>query len=160
MPVVGFDRHVITDELQRLAQRISDNIERNGQRASGKTQASLEVVDDGDAVALLGRKAFGVMETGRRGGRVPRNFADILLQWSIDKSIQFDSDRERKSFAYLLAKKIQKEGSQLFRDKGRADVYSNEIPIAIENIARRLSEEMKLQIESIPLNHDINNRQV
>lgn len=152
MPVVGFERYVIADELQRLAQRISDNIERNGQRASGKTQASLEVVDDGDAVALLGRKAFGVMETGRRGGRVPRNFADILLQWSIDKGIPFDSDRERKSFAYLLAKKIQKEGTQLFRDKGRTDVYSNEIPKTINNIARKLADEVVLRIESIKLN--------
>ena len=163
MPVVGFERHVITDELQRLAQRISDNIERNGQRASGKTQASIEVVDDGDAIALLGRKAFGTLERGvpPLGDKIRlRSFAGILYRWAHDKGIAFEDDRERWSFAFAVAKKIKKDGSLLFQEKGRADVYSNEIPSAIENIARRLGEEMKLQIESIPLNNDINNRQV
>ena len=148
-----FGERIVTEELQDLAQRIADNISRNGQRASGRTQESLEVVSDGDSVALLGRKAFGTMETGRRGGRVPRNFEDILYQWSIDKGITFDSDRERSSFAYLLAKKIQKEGTQLFRDKGRADVYSNEIPETIQRVQKRISVSLSLHVqESIKIN--------
>lgn len=155
MPVVGFERHVITDELQRLAQRISDNIERNGQRASGKTQASLEVVDDGDAVALLGRKAFGTLERGvpPLGDKIRlRSFAGILYRWAHDKGISFEDDRERWSFAFAVAKKIKKDGTQLFRDKGRTDVYSNEIPKTINNIARKLADEVVLRIESIKLN--------
>lgn len=144
---------IVVRELQDLAQRIADNIARNGQTASGKTARSLEVREGSGEVSLLGRKAFGTMETGRRGGGVPRNFRAILYQWSLDKGISFDTDRERRTFAYFLAKKIQNEGTQLFRDGGRADVYSNEIPITLENIARRIGEEMKLQIESIPINY-------
>ena len=155
MPVVGFERHVITDELQRLAQRISDNIERNGQRASGKTQASLEVVDDGDAIALLGRKAFGTLERGvpPLGDKIRlRSFAGILYRWAHDKGIAFEDDRERWSFAFAVAKKIKKDGSLLFRDNGRADVYSNEIPKTIDNIARKLADAVVLKFESIKLN--------
>lgn len=143
---------IVTRELQDLAQRIADNIARNGQTASGKTARSLEVREGSDEVVLLGRKAFGTMETGRRGGRVPRNFPSILYQWSLDKGISFDTDRERRSFAYLLAKKIQNEGTQLFRDGGRADVYSNEIPKTISNIARKLADEVVLKFETIKLN--------
>lgn len=143
---------IVVRELQDLAQRIADNIARNGQTASGKTARSLEVKEGSDEVTLLGRKAFGTMETGRRGGGVPRNFSAILYQWSLDKGISFDTDRERRSFAYLLARKIQNEGTQLFRDGGRADVYSNEIPKTINNIARKLADEVVLKFETIKLN--------
>lgn len=143
---------IVVRELQDLAQRIADNIARNGQTASGKTARSLEVREGSDEVVLLGRKAFGTMETGRRGGGVPRSFPAILYQWSLDKGISFDTDRERRSFAYLLAKKIQKEGTQLFRDGGRADVYSNEIPKTIDNIARKLADEVVMKFETIKLN--------
>jgi hypothetical protein len=143
---------IVVRELQDLAQRIADNIARNGQTASGKTARSLEVREGSDEVALLGRKAFGTMETGRRGGRVPRNFPAILYQWSLDKGISFDTDRERRSFAFLLARKIQNEGTQLFRDGGRADVYSNEIPKTINTIARKLADEVVLNFETIKLN--------
>lgn len=145
-------RDTVTNELQDLAQRIADNISRNGQRASGRTQRSFEVKDEGDTITLYGRKAFGTMETGRRGGRVPRNFREILYEWSIDKGIQFDTERERASFAYLLAKKIQKEGTELFREGGRADVYSNEIPPTIVSIQQKMKDLFITKFKSIKLN--------
>lgn len=147
-----YGSEIVVRELQDLAQRIADNIARNGQTASGKTARSLEVKEGSDEVSLLGRKAFHTMETGRRGGGVPRNFRAILYQWSLDKGISFDTDRERRSFAFLLARKIQNEGTQLFRDGGRADVYSNEIPKTINNIARKLADEVVLKFETIKLN--------
>lgn len=146
-------RSIVIEELQDLARRIAENIANNGQTASGRTARSLEVVDENDSLALYGRKAFGTMETGRKGGRVPRNFSDILYQWSLDKGIAFSDERERRSFAYLLAKKIQKEGTELFREGGRADVYSNEIQQTVENITQRISMSLQTEIQTIPLNN-------
>lgn len=146
-------RSIVIEELQDLARRIAENIANNGQTASGRTARSLEVVDENDSIALYGRKAFGTMETGRKGGRVPRNFSDILYQWSLDKGIAFYDERERRSFAYLLAKKIQKEGTELFREGGRADVYSNEIQQTVENITQRISMSLQTEIQTIPLNN-------
>lgn len=148
-----FRRSIVTEELQDLARRIAENIANNGQTASGMTARSLEVVDENDSIALYGRKAFGAMETGRKGGRVPRNFSAILYQWSLDKGIAFADERERRSFAYLLAKKIQKEGTELFREGGRSDVYSNEITQTIENITKRISKSLQTEIQTIPLNN-------
>lgn len=146
---------IVTRELQNLAQRIADNIARNGQTASGKTARSLEVREGSDDVTLFGRKAFHTMETGTPplGDKIKlKSFAAILYRWSQDKGISFDNDRERWSFAFQVAKKIKAEGTQLFRDKGRADVYSNEIPKTIDNIARKLADEVVLKFETIKLN--------
>lgn len=144
---------IVIRELKSLAQRIADNIRKNGQTASGRSERSLNVQDEGDSIVLYGRKAFGTLETGRIGGNVPRNFSAILYQWSLDKRISFDNDRERRSFAYFLAKKIQESGTQLFRDKGRADVYSNEIPKTLERINQSLSATLAMRVmEGIELN--------
>jgi hypothetical protein len=148
-----FRRSIVTEELQDLARRIAENIANNGQTASGRTARSLEVVDENDSLVLYGRKAFGTMETGRKGGRVPRNFSAILYQWSLDKGIAFSDERERRSFAYLLAKKIQKEGTELFREGGRSDVYSNDIQQTVENITQRISKSLQTEIQTIPLNN-------
>lgn len=148
---------IVREELQDLAQRIADNIARNGQAASGKTQQSLHVEEDNESVTLYGRKAFGTMEQGRAPGRVPRNFQQILYLWSINKGIAFDDERERSSFAYLLARKIQSEGTKLFREGGRTDVYSNEIPTTIERIRKRISRAFKIFVESITLNKNEDN---
>lgn len=144
---------IVLRELRSLAQRIAENIRRNGQTASGRSERSLIVEDEGESIVLYGRKAFGTLETGRRGGRVPRNFASTLFQWSLDKRIQFADERERWSFAYALSKRIQKEGTLLHKQGGRADVYSNEIPVTLERInqslgcmlAMRIVEQIELQ---------------
>lgn len=150
-----YGSNIVRQELQDLAQRIADNIARNGQTASGRTARSLEVREGSDEVVLLGRKAFHTMETGTPplGDKIKlKSFASILYRWSQDKGISFDNDRERWSFAFQVAKKIKAVGSKLFVDKGRADVYSNEIPKTINNIARKLADEVVLKIETIKLN--------
>lgn len=146
---------IVVRELQDLAQRIADNIARNGQTASGKTARSLEVREGSDEVSLLGRKYFGTLETGRRpiGDVKPsRSFVEILYQWSIDKRISFGDDRERWSFAYALGRRIHKKGTLLHQRVGRADVYSHEIPKTINNIARKLADEVVMKFETIKLN--------
>lgn len=147
---------IVAEGLRELAQRIADNIARNGQTASGKTARSLEVVDEGSYVTLYGRRAFRTIETGTPplGDKISLNsFAGILYRWSQDKGIVFADENERWSFAYAVAKKIKASGSNLFRRGGRDDVYSNEIPKAVEDIRTRLTNALKLYVEeSLPIN--------
>lgn len=148
-----FGSEIVLRELLNLRQRIADNIRKNGQTASGRSERSLIVEDEGDSIVLYGRKAFGTLETGRRGGAVPRNFTAILYQWSMDKRISFGSERERWSFAYALGKRIQKEGTLLHKLGGRKDVYSNEIPQALENINKSLATALSMRVmEGIKIN--------
>lgn len=144
---------ILTEELGTLRATIINNIRATGQWASGKTAASMAVIVSGSIGELVGRKAFGTLETGRRGGRVPRNFHNIIYDWMQAKGVHAQpmpyktnrphkySEQERgdRTMAYFIAKTIRREGTRLYRDGGRDDVYSRAIPITIERINSRLS---------------------
>lgn len=166
---------VLTEELSRLAERIKENHRRAGQVASGRTLASIQPEVKGNIGILWGREPFGTLETGRgptqERANPPIRLDEIIYQWAIDKGIHIDpmpykrrpSDRwqpkyssahERAlvSFSYAVAKKIHKEGTVLFRQGGRADIYSNEIPETIKRVEERLGKLFSLMVESININ--------
>lgn len=126
---------ILTEELEKLKERIIENHIRAKQKASGRTIKSLHVsVDDNHAI-LFGRKAFGVLETGRGPGRVPKGFYHIILQWVEDKKIKVDKP---KSFAYLVARKIAREGTELYRSGSTEDIYSSDVEKTIMEIMNRV----------------------
>lgn len=127
-------KKILSEELEKLKGRIIENHIRAGQRASGRTIKSLHVsVDDNHAI-LFGRKAFGVLETGRRPGKVPKGFYHIILQWVEDKKIKVNKP---KSFAYLVARKIAREGTELYRYGSTEDIYSSNVEKTIMEIMNR-----------------------
>lgn len=142
-------KKIINDELLQLRQRIIENHLRAGQKASGRTIASLRVEASEDGGMLFGRKAFGTLETGRRGGRVPKGFYQIILQWVKDKRISVEKP---KTFAYFVARKIAREGMSLYRSGGRSDIYSNEIPNTVESIGKRIMGVLTMEVERININ--------
>ena len=103
---------IIGEELEALRKRIIANHEAAGQVASGRTKGSLKVEMSEDGGVLWGRQAFAVLETGRGPGKVPKGFYKIIRQWVEDKGIQV---KKPDSFAYLVARKIAKEGTELYR---------------------------------------------
>ena len=152
---------ILTEELGTLKATIINNIRSTGQWASGKTAASMAVNVSGSIGELVGRRAFGTLETGRRGGRVPRNFASIIYEWMQAKGVHADpmpyktsrphkyTEQERgdRTMAYFIAKTIRREGTRLYRDGGRDDVYSREIPATIDRINARLSRIFQASVE-------------
>lgn len=144
---------ILTEELGTLKATIINNIRTTGQWASGKTAASLAVRVSGSIGELVGRRAFGTLEKGRRGGRVPRNFAAIIYDWMMAKGVHADpmpyktnrphkyTEQERgdRTMAFFIARTIRREGTRLYREGGRDDVYSRAIPMTIERINSRLS---------------------
>lgn len=145
-------QNIIFEELEDLRKRIISNIDSTGRRASGRTSGSMHTDVSENRGILFGRMAFGTLETGRKSGKVPAGFYQIIKQWVIDKGISFDSQSERNSFAYLVSRKIAKEGTQLYRTGAEADVYTTEVPETIERIKDRVGFLMRLEFESIKLN--------
>jgi hypothetical protein len=162
---------IIREELESLKERIIANHTDAGQVASGRTRDSLRVEADKSGGALIGRSPFGTLETGRKGGKVPYNFVDIIAQWIVDKGISYrampyvrqasarwqpkysDPDtRGRMTLAGAIAHKIKTEGTLLYREGGRADIYSNEIPTTLRNLKDRLSVMLWNGIQTIHLN--------
>ena len=120
--------------------------------ASGKTIASMQVNIDGDTGELVGRPFFGTLETGAKPWKnaasmkkVPASFNAIIEQWIKDKGLNLNS--------WAVSYKIIHEGTKLYRQGGRADIYSNEIPKTIESVGQRLLVIYDKQItETIKLN--------
>lgn len=135
--------------MENLRKKIIENHLRAGQKASGKTIASMRIEVDEQGGILFGRKAFGTLETGRKGGRVPKGFYHIILQWVKDKGIQVEKP---KTFAYFVSRKIAREGTSLYRSGGRDDIYSNEIPKTTERILKRITGFLGADVESININ--------
>ena len=111
--------------------------------ASGRTVGSLAVVSGGAGVrlGLFGKShaPLGTLEVGRAGGNVPVGFYEIIKQWTRDKGLQFGTESERGTFAYFVARKIAREGTQ--RHRLPIDVYSTPAKAArnaIESVLRRM----------------------
>lgn len=145
---------ILSDELGTLKAAIINNIRVTGQWASGRTAESMKVMVSASMGELVGRKYFGTLETGRGPGPVPRNMSDIIYKWMQDKGVHADpmpyvrkgphkyssaQERGDRSMAAAIAHNIRTMGTSLYRNGGRDDVYSNEIPKAIERINTRLS---------------------
>lgn len=159
-------RIILQEELEALRLNIISNHTRAGQKASGRTAASLHVEVSEDGGVLYGRKPFGTLETGRKAGRVPQNFQQIIIKWMADKGIKpapipYLTNRPHKytpeqrgvlRMSYFVAKKIRETGTKLFRDGGRADIYSPEIEKTVRAIESRMLSLIKTKIEHIRIN--------
>lgn len=154
---------ILAEELGSLKAAITNNIRTTGQWASGATAASMQVHVTGDTGELLGRRAFGTLETGRGPGRVPRNMVDIIYEWMQHKGIHGTPMPYRRpgphkwptsqvrgdmSLAGAISHNIAMYGTSLYRNGGRDDVYSRAIPETVARINARLGGIFKATIES------------
>lgn len=159
-------RLIIEDALGDLMRTIVQQHIAAGQMASGRTMKSMRVEAREDEGRLVGKKYFGVLETGRRAGKVPNRFYLIIMQWMKDKGITappipYKTDRPHKytpeergqrSMAAAIADRIGKSGTKLYRDGGRDDIYSNAVAETKEDMNKALSEWVKKEFTNIKLN--------
>lgn len=161
---------VVGEEIDSLRERIIANHEAAGQVASGRTRASIRVERTEDGGILWGRKAFGVLETGRKSGRVPRNFNAIIRQWIIDKGIHVapvpykrnpserwqpkytPQERGLMSLSGAIAYKIRTEGTLMHRRGEKVDIYSTDVLETVDNVGRKVSSIFDTEVEHINLN--------
>lgn len=167
MKMIQFDhkaaRMIVTEELERARQMIINHIRANGQNASGRTIKSLHVEATEEEGTLWGHKPFGVLETGRKAGKIPYSFRSIIWQWMKDKGLhgtpipykgQGDhrwtpQERGDIKMAGAIAWTIKTKGSHLHRKGGRDDVYSNVVPQTLERVRARLISLINTQYEHI-----------
>ena len=122
-----------------------------GQKASGRTAQSMTINvtnESGVVVGTLdGRAYFGNLEQGNQPFRAqyfrrradgstypsaPKWLIDIIAEWASDKGIDLDSP-------WGVATSIMVNGTALFRNGGRADIFTPEIPKAVNEIQRCLA---------------------
>ena len=124
--------------LNEWKEEIIRNHERAGQVASGKTKDSIQVKMREDGGSLVGASYIYVLEKGRgkskksQGGVLKNN----IKSWILAKGITPDGKVKLDDLAYLITRKIHEEGTQLFKNGGRTDIYSN--VITRENIKKMI----------------------
>lgn len=160
-------RLIMTEELENARQLIINHIRANGQNASGKTIQSLRVEASEENGILWGHRPFGVLETGRKAGKIPYGFAGIIYQWMKDKGVHAtpvpyltdrphkysEQERADRKMASAIAHTIAKKGSALHRKGSRNDVYSNVVPQTLARIRTRLITLIKGEVSHIVINN-------
>lgn len=140
---------MLQDVFEQAKQDIIANHESAGQVASGKTRDSMSVEVTSDAssatATMYGRKYFAALETGsapweNQYTHPPKPFVETIAQWMIDKGIEGVS-------AYLVARKIMREGSKLYREGGRQDIFTP----AMEDIEQRIDAQLSSILETITI---------
>jgi hypothetical protein len=138
---------MLTEVFEQAKRDIIANHERAGQVASGKTRDSLSVEVTSDTTSatatMYGRKYFAALETGsapwkKQYEHPPRPFVETIAKWMTDKGIEGVS-------AYLVARKIMREGSRLYRDGGKQDIFT---PV-MSDIEQRIDAELSSILETI-----------
>ena len=162
---------IIEQEMQSCVTRIAERFGATGTNASGRTRDSLRLEVQEGLYTIFGRSFFATVETGRKAGKVPGNFVGIIKEWAIAKQIGLNpieyvrkpsdkwqpkytpAERALNAFAGAVAHKIATEGSKLYRDGGRSDIYSQEIRTTIDNIIAKAAPLISAEvINSIKLN--------
>lgn len=142
---------MLTEVFEQAKRDIIANHERAGQVASGKTRDSLSVEVTSDTTSatatMYGRKYFAALETGsapwkKQYKHPPKPFVETIAKWMTDKGIEGVS-------AYLVARKIMREGSALYRLVGPP---SNRIftPV-MEDIEERIDAQLSSIFETITI---------
>lgn len=129
---------IVIEVLEEAKQRIQDNMAAKDINASGRTSRSFRVERYNGGVRLVmggtgePTAPLETLEVGRPAGPIPSNMTDILVQWSRDKGIHFDRESQRRSFAYLLGRRIEREGT--LRHKHNEDIYTTVVMETAESI--------------------------
>ena len=121
---------ILGNWAENVINQIKSNLDSTGTTASGKTKESLEYTVENGELYIYGRQFFEGVEQGRPAGRIPYNMTDIIRQWMKDKGIegQFgETESQKRSAAYLIGQFIKKNGTRLYRNGGREDIYTNVI---------------------------------
>ena len=126
------------DCISEIRQAIVDN----NIRASGRTQLSLTFNDELTHLVIYS-DGSGAPISSLQSGNKPQNVSvGVIKQWAIDKGITFSSEKELNSFSYFTAKKIEREGTQRFREP-RNDIYTPALEKAVERFKQRAAAYMK-----------------
>ena len=145
---------LLMQTMLNIKNDIKQNMENLQRNASNQSVKSLSVIVESDKVAYLeGLNTFFFMERGRKKGKIPHKFTDIIRQWIIDKGISVTpkdsksgrgkySSQERgiREMAGAIAYTIKHNGTLLHRTGRFDDIMTTSIEKETEHLGDRMLE--------------------
>lgn len=120
-------------------------------RASGKTERELSFEADEELFILFGPGHIFMLEFGRgpsKGAGQGESLKDRIRHWIDDKGIKPDGI-SKDSLAFLIARKIHREGTLLYQTKQQSGILSNVInEQRINQLAQELLEPFSANVVS------------
>lgn len=139
----------ISQSLNDAVVGIKNNLTTKNINATGKTSESIRVVElDADKhwqIVGGGQNCapIATLEVGRKGGKVPMGFTEIIYNWGIAKGM---SDWSMESAA-KVAWKIKRKGTN--RHEINEDVYSTIITTTKENISKEAVKFAAFEVKQV-----------
>lgn len=103
-----------------LISDIRSKLDQKSLNDSGSTRNSLRLEANNDSLKIYGKSHILFLNRGRYpGGKLPYDSAkkqSYLLEWAKRRT---SSLREAKSLAFLVGRKLQREGSEIFKDRSK-----------------------------------------
>lgn len=146
---------LLTLHLGNIKVGIAQRMAALGRMSSGRSVASLQIDVKDSKGNLSGDKQWETMQRGRRLGKVPSNFREIIKNWVRQKgiSIQPKEGQSQKqaieSFSYLVTSNIMQKGTKLYRDKGYNDIYDTLLEEEIKKLTNETASVLELEIDKL-----------
>lgn len=132
---MGLETIIISKNLDDFNQSIKDDIVRKGINDTGSAANSLKVVVKGEKVASVGNDYIEVLDKGRSPGKFAP--VDNIRDWVATK-LGITSNPELNQVAYLVNRKIAREGTAIFKDNTKGLEISKKIETLSNNLKKDL----------------------
>ena len=147
------DSKKIIEAVQKCRDKISQNIDTQKIKASGRTQAALKAEDRGAHIVLVdsgeGSAPFETLKFGRPSGKVPIGFREIILKWMDDKGIKAPAmPYIRNPSANWQPKYTPEQRGQMHR--------AGQISVSIRKSGTKRNKQNNNQVYDEPINELLN----
>lgn len=123
--------------LNNLKSSILNTMSEKGMNNTDETAQSLEIDDN----KLLGSEVVFYLDQGRGPGRFPP--VQTMRDWARTK-LKID-ESEVNSAAFLIGRKISREGTTIFNDKSKGLELDSKIDEMFEGLLEELPDEVAVQ---------------
>ena len=133
-------KEILTDEFGKLRDDIIQHQKDAGAWASGNTAAGYEIAVESEFHGWMGGYSYvGVLEKGRKPGKVPVYFKEIIKRWIRAKGLQPRNGESLDRMAASIAWVIHKEGTVLHRNGYKVDIFETPLSDFSERVANRIA---------------------
>lgn len=132
---------VTQKHLNKISDAIKATMSQKNLSASGAAQDSLEV----DGNKLLGNDYIYFLDKGRAPGTFPP--VDNIRDWVRDK-LGITEEKEINQIAYLVGRKIKKEGTEIFKDNSKGIELDSIIEKEMEELMNDIADQAKVEAKT------------
>jgi hypothetical protein len=148
---------IYTDYLERFKAALIENYDKLGLRASGKFAESLSYTINKNKLTMYGAYHSLFMENGRGSGGFPPLKA--IEEWiEVKRGLPAIFVEKKKQFAYIIARKIAREGIQVPNQHNEGKVISDVVTMFLgEHLYRLLDEVGEKYMREVDFESDFRN---